>query len=132
MELIVQPDAHDTVGEMRVCSDRPRGRNDVGEGVPKAAYKSRIKGTASRNCGVERAKVNVKALDFPSPVSPSPPALRAEAHHPTDINVMITDGTGSRDRERQGEAAPRQRPAECVRYLRMYLADGYPPSHIGQ
>src|SRR5215469_5828609 len=62
VELIVQPGTKDAVGEMGVRGNWPCGRS---RGFP-ATTKT---GKATRTCGIERAKVHVKALDFPSPVA---------------------------------------------------------------
>jgi hypothetical protein len=62
VELIVQPDAKDAVGEMRVRGDLPYGQPDSFRIGP-----NNKTGSAARTCGVQRAKVKVKALYFPSP-----------------------------------------------------------------
>jgi hypothetical protein len=68
VELIVQPGAKDAVGEMGVRGDRP-GSHTGGE--PHSTSDG-----ATRTCRVERAKVHVKALYFPSPVTITQPPLR--------------------------------------------------------
>src|SRR4029077_6790252 len=93
VELIVQPGAKDAVGEMGVRGNLPAGHGNT----------NRCRGTRSDACGVERAKVHVKALYFPGPVTWNrnqvawQVPLRAPAHHPTGINLRMTDGLGKRE-----------------------------------
>jgi len=115
VELIVQPGAKDAVRETGVRGDLPPGRRDTR--------------------GVERAKVHVKALYFPSPVTWNPVTwqvpLRAVAHHPTGINLRMTDGIGNRERT-AAVANDGHCPADCVRSVYLDLAVGAPAGHIGQ
>ena len=92
IELIVQPATKDAVGEMSVRYDLPPGYS-----VNLAHPRRR----AEDVCIVERAKVHPKALYFPSPVTCTPeiyPPLRTVAHHPTGINLRMTEGLGNRER----------------------------------
>ena len=62
VELIVQPGAKDSVGEMRVRVDWPRGQSEGGGWARKGET-----ARATRTAGVEVAKVHVKALYFIGP-----------------------------------------------------------------
>jgi hypothetical protein len=57
VELIVQPDAKDVVGEMAMGGDWSRSRGGGGD-IAGGDYSYR----GSRSSGVERAKVHVKVL----------------------------------------------------------------------
>jgi hypothetical protein len=91
VELIVQPDAKDPVGEMGLSGGLARGH-----GTRRAGPRR----TCARNDagGVELAKVHVKAFYFPSPVACTPEIyhpLRTEAQHSAGINLRITEGLGN-------------------------------------
>src|SRR5262249_6326968 len=78
---------------------------------------------------VERAKVHPETLYFPSPTGNCQPALRAVAHHPTGVNVRMTEGRGSREitlRELRFYFK-----VECGRSVYLNLAIGQPPGEVG-
>src|SRR5262245_26994784 len=60
--------------------------------VPNSESPRNNTGGGTRSCGVERAKVHEKGLCFQSPTGNEQLSLRAEAHHPTDVNVRTTAG----------------------------------------
>src|ERR1700751_679398 len=88
-------------------------------------------GTRSDAIGVDRAKVQVKALNFPSPVSwhewQGP--LRTVAHSPTGINLRMTEGLANRFGQRCPH--PEDKRADCVRSVYLDLAVGQPSGDIG-
>src|SRR5215469_5543177 len=106
--MIVQPAAKDAVGEMGVREDLPRAGHDK--------RSTWIRDSRNDAPGVERAKVHVKALYFPTPVTVTQPAFRTVAHRPTHINGVMTEALGNRERK--------VRPTDCARSLEIYLAVG--------
>ena len=111
IELIVQPAAKDAIGEMAVRGDLRAGPK-IWIGVYKGV-------TRSDACGVERAKVHVETFYFPSPTGNCQHSLRAVAHHPTGINLRMTEGLGIRERR---TAKANEAPADVARSLQIYLA----------
>jgi hypothetical protein len=111
VELIVQPDAKDAVGEV----GRARDADQTSE-----TGRSRTGIDAS---SVDRAKVHVKALYFPSPSGSYQLALRAVAHHPTGINLRMGEGLGKREAGGDGGGYP----ADCVRSVYTYSAVSQSP-----
>jgi len=87
---------------MAVRSDLPPTQKTWCAALVGLAEERRAGATRSDACGVERAKVHPKALDFPSPVTCTPETyhpLRAVAHHPTGINLRMTEGLSLRERK---------------------------------
>jgi len=125
VELIVQPGAKDAIGEMGVRGELPSGQGG------KTHRRHRPRGARSDACGVKRTKVHVKALYFPGPVTWNPVTwqvpLRAVAHHPTGINLRMTEGLAIRERNGAGNGG-----ADSVRSVYLDLAVGQPPGHIAQ
>src|SRR5690242_5788990 len=78
---------------MAVGADWPRSRNGADDYL--GAGPCNCRGAWSR--GVEVAKVHVQPLDSPCPVMCTPEiyySLRAVAHHPTGIDLRVTEGLG--------------------------------------
>src|ERR1700751_378777 len=112
IELVVQPGAKDAVGEMAVR-----------EGLPASdgGYRWADDGV----CIVEVAKIHVKTLYFPGPVTCTPEIyhpLRTVAHHPTGINLGMTDGVANR--EWSARTAARYATSDCARSVQIYPAVG--------
>src|SRR5690348_12884435 len=108
---------------MTVRGDWPRSRSE-------RATANNMRGRGTETCSVERAKVHVKALYFPSPVPCTPEIyhpFRTVAYHPTSINGIMTEGSAN-------SSAPNKRCSQadggCSLYI--YLAVGQPPGDIAK
>ena len=105
---------------MAVGADWPRGRTGERDRARDNAGSCR----GARSCGVEVAKIHIQALDFPSPVTCTPEidhSLRAVAHHPTGIDLGVTEGLGHGWKARHSRRE---------RSVYAYLAVGQPPGEV--